>query len=314
MKLNSTPVERIDFCGYPVFVKRDDMLHPEFSGNKARKFRFFLDNDFPYVRRLISFGSPQSNALYSLSALAKMKGWQFDYYVDHIADQVLKSTQGNFVGACINGANVINLSQVADRRERSCSAYIDDLVSKDDDSVLVIPEGGRCEYAQYGISQLGEEILIWMRAQQLNELWVFLPSGTGTTALYLASFFKKKGHSVHVMTCAAVGGSDYLKQQFSQLVSNTCFHPNVIEVPKKFHFGQLYRPFYEMWKRLNDTGIEFDLLYDPLGWIVLESYLLQNDLLQHKCQKKPSRPILYIHQGGLLGNASMLPRYQRKFG
>lgn len=304
MKLHSTPVERIDFCGHPIFVKRDDVSHPEFSGNKARKFRFFLDNDFPYVKRLISYGSAQSNALYSLSALAKMRGWQFDYYVDHIAEQVLKSTQGNFVAARLNGANIIDLSQQSDRDERSCSSYIDDVISKKDESTLVVPEGGRCEYAQYGISQLGEEILAWMHTKRLTELRVFLPSGTGTTAVYLASFFKKKGSPVDVITCAVVGGSTYLKQQFTDLISDPEHHPTVLETAKKFHFGKLYLPFYEMWQRLNETGIEFDLLYDPLGWIVLEDYLSQQTV---------SKPILYLHQGGLLGNASMLARYQRKF-
>jgi 1-aminocyclopropane-1-carboxylate deaminase/D-cysteine desulfhydrase-like pyridoxal-dependent ACC family enzyme len=48
--------------------------------------------------------------------------------------------------------------------------------------------------------------------------------------------------------------------------------------------------------------VEFDLLYDPLGWRVLLEHI---GLFES--------PVLYIHQGGVLGNKSMLPRYQRKF-
>ena len=62
-----------------------------------------------------------------------------------------------------------------------------------------------------------------------------------------------------------------------------------------------------MWNELmTQGGVEFDLLYDPLGWLTLLDYLDQ------VCLK--DWDILYIHQGGLLGNATMLPRYQRKFG
>jgi 1-aminocyclopropane-1-carboxylate deaminase/D-cysteine desulfhydrase-like pyridoxal-dependent ACC family enzyme len=49
-------------------------------------------------------------------------------------------------------------------------------------------------------------------------------------------------------------------------------------------------------------GIEFDLLYDPVGWLIL----LENPEIFQK-------PTLYIHQGGLIGNESMLARYQRKY-
>jgi 1-aminocyclopropane-1-carboxylate deaminase len=50
-------------------------------------------------------------------------------------------------------------------------------------------------------------------------------------------------------------------------------------------------------------GVEFDLLYDPHGWLTL----LENPEIF-------KMPILYIHQGGLIGNESMLARYIRKYG
>ncbi|OYY54700.1 MAG: 1-aminocyclopropane-1-carboxylate deaminase, partial [Sulfurovum sp. 28-43-6] len=50
------------------------------------------------------------------------------------------------------------------------------------------------------------------------------------------------------------------------------------------------------------TGVVFDLLYDPLGWRVV---------LKHP--ELFSKPLLYIHQGGVLGNESMLARYERKY-
>ena len=62
--------------------------------------------------------------------------------------------------------------------------------------------------------------------------------------------------------------------------------------------------FYEKTLRnILEAGIEFDLLYDPIGWQVVLDHL---DILGDK--------IIYIHQGGLIGNESMLLRYKRKYG
>lgn len=85
MNYINSPIEQITFNNQKYFIKRDDLLHPDFSGNKARKFYYFLKNDFPSIKKIISHGSAQSNAMYSLSVLAKLKGLKFDYYVDHIA-------------------------------------------------------------------------------------------------------------------------------------------------------------------------------------------------------------------------------------
>jgi 1-aminocyclopropane-1-carboxylate deaminase/D-cysteine desulfhydrase-like pyridoxal-dependent ACC family enzyme len=80
-------------------------------------------------------------------------------------------------------------------------------------------------------------------------------------------------------------------------------HPRILTPSKKRHFGKLYRESYNIWLELQDKmGIEFDLLYDPHGWLTL----LENPQIFEK-------PTLYIHQGGLIGNESMLARYQRKY-
>ena len=69
MQLNHSPITKHKFEGIEFFLKRDDMLHPQFSGNKARKFMYLLQNEQPQIKTLISYGSPQANSLYSLAAL-----------------------------------------------------------------------------------------------------------------------------------------------------------------------------------------------------------------------------------------------------
>jgi len=107
MIFHSSPVESIFFENQQFYLKRDDLLHPDFSGNKARKFHYFLQNDFPNITKVVSYGSAQSNAMYSLSVLAKMKGWEFEYTVDHVADYLKDNPHGNYKAAIDNGMQLI---------------------------------------------------------------------------------------------------------------------------------------------------------------------------------------------------------------
>ena len=288
MKLNSS-VETITFENHSFYVKRDDLLHSDFSGNKARKFYYYLQNDFPDIRKIVSYGSAQSNAMYSLSVLAKMRGWEFAYYVDHIADYLKDNPHGNYAGAIKNGMQ-IHVGRV--------------LLIPTNQNILFIEEGGRQKEAEYGIKLLAQEIVDWQKVNNIQELNIFLPSGTGTTALFLQkSFVGERTHRPTVFTCSCVGDSTYLKKQFSELESDEKHHPKILSLEKKHHFGKLYRENYKIWLKLQQqTGVVFDLLYDPLGWRTL---LAHPEVL--------NKPILYIHQGGLLGNESMLPRYERKY-
>lgn len=98
-----TPIENISIDGRSFYLKRDDFIHPDFSGNKARKLHYFLTHDFPNISKIISYGSAQSNAMYSLSVLAHMRGWEFEYFVDHIAEFLRDNPHGNYAKALENG-------------------------------------------------------------------------------------------------------------------------------------------------------------------------------------------------------------------
>ncbi len=283
MNLNS-PIEKYSFDGYSFYLKRDDLLHQDFSGNKARKFYYFLQNDFPNITKLVSYGSAQSNAMYTLSVLAKMKGWEFEYYVDHIAQYLKENPHGNYENALENGMHIIVGQDVPPLMDKN---------------TLLIEEGGRQKEAEFGIKVLAKEIIEWQKENDVDELNIFLPSGTGTTALFLQKYLP---HNT-VYTTACVGDEEYLKKQFSELESNEKYHPSILSLDKKHHFGKLYRENYKIWLKLQQqTGVVFDLLYDPLGW---------RTLIAHP--EVFSKPTLYIHQGGVLGNESMLPRYRRKY-
>ena len=287
IKLN-TPTEHTCFNDFDFYIKRDDLISEDFSGNKARKFYYYLVNDFPKVKKLVSYGSNQSNAMYSMSVLAKMRGWEFEYYCDHISSYLKENPNGNYKEALENGANIIDLQGLP-------RPFLE---TKGD--ILYIPEGGYIQEANFGIKLLADEITEWIKLQNDNNFKIFLPSGTGTTALFLQKYL-----SYPVYTCACVGDENYLKNEFFGLENDENLHPKILKTTKKYHFGKLYKNLYLLWLELNSkTMIEYDLLYDPIG---IETMINSRDVFGDS-------KVIYIHQGGLKGNVTMLERYRRKYG
>lgn len=298
MKISDSPVTQHQFEASTFFVKRDDLLHHQFSGNKARKFMSLLTGDYPHISKIIGYGSVQANSLYSLAALCAIKKWQLTFYVDHIPSYVKNKPTGNYLGALSLGANIVDMSQLKERNNRHPAEYINDTYSELPET-FIVPEGGRSPIAEEGVKELALEILNWKLLERRDDIVVALPSGTGTTALYLQKHLKKA--NIEVLTCACVGNKNYLIEQFNELDKSAPF-PTILGQEEKHHFGRLVKQEYQLWLDLNEqTQIEFDLLYDPFMWQCLRDWLPKN----------PNKTLLYIHQGGIFGNESMIGRYRR---
>ena len=288
--ITNSPIQNIIFQNQSFLIKRDDLLHTDFTGNKARKFYYYFKNDFPNIKTIVSHGSNQSNAMYSLSVLAKLKGWEFIYYTNHIPSFLKQNPQGNYKYAIKNGMKIIE-----DKEFDNSKLNIDN-------SQLFISEGGAIKEASFGLEILANEIREYQKENNIENLKVFLPSGTGTTALFVQKYLVEYSN-IEVLTCPCVGDSTYLKKQFLELEADEKYHPTIIETRKKYHFGKLYKDNYILWKELKkQTNIEFDLLYDPIG---IETFL--------NYKKDSSFTYLYIHQGGVIGNETMISRYLYKW-
>ena len=286
MTLTNSPIEQITLFNRNIYIKRDDLLHKDFSGNKARKFHYFLENDFPNIDTVVSFGSNQSNAMYSLSVLAKLKNWKFKYFINHLPSYLKEHPNGNYKYALLNGMELIVDEDFKTTKYEPKT------------NELFIEEGGAVREASFGIEQLANEIKEWKKHNNIQNLKIFLPSGTGTTALFLQKFLDDI-----VFTTPCVGDSEYLLYQFSLLEKDSSLYPTILNPKKKYHFGKLYKEHFILWNEIKkSTNIEFDLLYDPIGFSTLEEHL---DTFKEF-------EILYIHQGGLLGNETMIERYERK--
>ena len=150
--------------------------------------------------------------------------------------------------------------------------------------------------AQAGIEQLAHEIARWQHTEGIEQVQLVTPSGTGTTAFYLAQALPQS----NVLSTACVGDKAYLIRQMSRL-GTMPGNLHILETSKKYHFAKPYPELLAIYHELKTAGIEFDLLYACPMW---------HCLLQHV--ENTNGTILYIHSGGLMGNATMLDRYKHK--
>lgn len=278
-----SPISRIKLDGRNFYVKRDDLIDPFLAGNKYRKLYALLETPKEKYTRIVSYGGTQSNAMLAIAAMCKIKSWEFIYYTKPVSRAVYNAPNGNF-------GQAIKLGML--HKEISLEYYKDFISSlrvQNDEKTFLLDQGGADSLAKHGIEVLAQEI----RESDLKLRSLAIPSGTGTSALYLALSLPE----YQVYTTPSVGDAKYLREQMSVL---ECIPENLnILIPsKKYHFAKVYPEFFAMHNKLLSTGIEFDLLYAPLMWKTL--------------LEKVEEECLYIHSGGVSGNSSMLQRYEKK--
>lgn len=281
--MTSSSISKIFLNGRYFFVKRDDLIDPFLAGNKFRKLYALLETPNDTYTKVISYGGTQSNAMLAIAAMCNKKDWKFLYYSKPMSETLKKEKYGNFSESLKLGMEHVEIKHQYYRE------YIASLQINTDEKTLLIDQGGADTLAKIGLEVLAEEI----RDVDLGVYSLATPSGTGTTALYLALSLPE--YKIYTTPC--VGDSKYLREQMLAL------HPIpdnliILESSKKYHFAKPYPEFYTIYKQILDAGIEFDLLYAPLMFKVL---LEQVD-----------EEVLYIHSGGVSGNVSMLKRYEKK--
>lgn len=74
-------------------------------------------------------------------------------------------------------------------------------LSKGIEGTFFIEESGRQKEAEYGIKILAQEIMAWQKEKSIKALNIFLPSGTGTTALLFQKSLFTLHSSIYLRLC-----------------------------------------------------------------------------------------------------------------
>jgi len=278
-----SPISEIDVDGRRFYVKRDDLIDLFLAGNKYRKLYTLLQTPSNKFDTIISYGGTQSNAMLAIAAMCKDKSWKFVYYTKPLSETLKNEDCGNFYHAKNLGMHHVEI-------ELECYRdFITSLRFNLDEKTFIIDQGGAVLEAKKGLEVLAQEI----RSSSLHVKSLATPSGTGTTALYLALSLPE----YRVYTTPCIGDVSYLREQM-QALSKIPENLVILKPQKKYHFAKPYKEFLDIQQKLLASGVEFDLIYAPGMW---RAILEQTD-----------EEILYIHSGGVSGNESMINRYKQK--
>lgn len=164
---------RLPHCqarGVEVLLRRDDLLHPIYGGNKLFKLYFNLAQARQLGKtRLVSLGGPWSNHLHTLARMASEHGFA--------AKAIVRGERPAQLSATLLDAQRWGMElQFVSRRAYRAYAAGASLEIADDD--YFVPEGGANELGRLGCEWLGQAIAL---SASGNAAAICLPVGTGAT-------------------------------------------------------------------------------------------------------------------------------------
>lgn len=288
--LQKITLELLDEKGVELWVKRDDLIHEEISGNKWRKLKFnVLKAKSQNKKLIITLGGAYSNHIAATAALGYELGIK---------------TKGIIRGEELKGDNYM-LSQAKSfgmelefvsreyYRERHEQWFKKELLERHAESYF-IPEGGANYYGIQGCAEIIIEIPIEFDC-------IFTAAGTGTTAAGLATGLTD---AQMVYAVSALKG-EFLKREIEELLYSAFMERdfaselmNRVSVITDYHFGGYAKTTQVLIDFLGEfyhqTGIKLDPIYTgKMMFAIL-------DLIKMDSFEKGSK-IVALHTGGLQG-------------
>lgn len=182
-----------------LLIKRDDLIHPQISGNKWRKLKGWLEQAQDY-KGLMSCGGAYSNHLLALAALKRMSDFPLKVFIR--GDELNASSNQLLHYVHESGVEMKFVSRAKYREFRKQPPQ--------EEGWLWIPEGGKGEAAFSGLSELGAEL-----PENLD--YLFVACGTGTSLSGLLKFMKNAGRRTEVVGVACLPSKSWMANDVAQM-------------------------------------------------------------------------------------------------
>jgi 1-aminocyclopropane-1-carboxylate deaminase len=274
------------FNGIEVIIKRDDLTHPEISGNKWRKLKYNLkhciDNKYSGI---ISFGGAFSNHIYSLSAACDFL--KIPLVVIVRGEEV--NENNSTLGVLGKRGQIIEKVNRSEYRNREQSVTIKNVLLKYPNH-YVINEGGTNEIALLGVSEVVEEL----NEQDCPFNYLICSAGTGGTA---AGLYQALDLSQKLVVYPALKGS-WMETEIHKLLK-TKQTSEKLHMRNQYHFGGYGKGIQEMNNFINETVKETNLTLDPI-YTSKAFFGMMQDISNGFFPFGSS--LVFYHSGGLQGS------------
>ena len=286
----------VNFEGISLTIKREDMLHPEISGNKFRKLKYnILEAKKQKQTTLLTFGGAYSNHIAAVAAVGKVNGFKTIGIIrgDELAIDLKKTLKANHTLELAHQKGMqfqfVSREQYRTKQSTSFLTYLNNKFG----DFYSIPEGGTNNLAIKGC----EEILA-----NDDEVFDYVCTSVGTGGTISGLINSAKKHQKIIGFSSLKG--DFLNEEIKKITAN-----NNWELINNYHFGGYGKIKPELITFINQFKDKTDISLDPIYTGKMLFGIL--DMVKKGHFEKESK-ILAIHTGGLQGIIGMNEKLRLK--
>jgi len=278
-----------------LWLKRDDLIHPEVSGNKWRKLKYWWQA-FTASKKteLLTFGGAFSNHLAATAALGKYHGVATHALVR--GEEAMDNPTLRYCRDCGMQLQGISRRKYQIKEQPEFLSALQLALPQ----VMVVPEGGRGPLGARGCREILDEI-----PNRFD--YVALSAGTGTTAAGLLHH----PDGTPILVFPALKGGLFLRRAIGQLLLQ--MEPHFVTKKKwdilpDYHFGGYAKTNDILIDFINNMYQNYSLTLDPV-YTAKMMYGIVAEI--KKGTFAPGTKIVAIHSGGLQGIAGMNERLKK---
>lgn len=287
-------------CGAVLYIKRDDLIHPEVSGNKWRKLKYNFEKARLRGNRLIvTAGGAFSNHIAATAAAGQLFGFRTAGVIRG-EDADLNNPTLRFAQDC--GMEIVRISRAAYRTEGSHD--FSDMVKTRFGAHYYIPSGGANDLGAAGCGELLGELDF-----RPDAVWTACGTGTTLCGLGTANAARSEIFGVSVLK-----GGAFLKDTADRHLARTFGDPETeayvrekIHILTDHHFGGYAKSTPELIDFMREfyrtTGVKTDPIYTAKAAFGMARFAERHP-------PKKGEKWVFIHTGGMQG----LPPFEEKSG
>jgi 1-aminocyclopropane-1-carboxylate deaminase len=246
-----------------LYLKRDDLIHPDLNGNKWRKLKYNLEAArFTGASTLLTFGGAYSNNIRAVAAA----GRYFDFRTIGIIRGEEHLPLNDSLAYAENNGMLLKYMDRTTYRRKSELQVVEQLHGEYGEFYL-IPEGGSNSLALRGCVELVEEI-------EINFDVICCSCGTGGTLAGIAGALRADQQALGF---AVLKGASFLNDDVSAFQESTFGHATSNwSIEQGFHFGGYARKNDDLEKFISSFEARHGI---PLEW-VYEAKMMSDCLIQ----------------------------------
>jgi 1-aminocyclopropane-1-carboxylate deaminase len=302
LSYSQTPITRFkhpicEAAGVELLIKREDLNHPEISGNKWWKLKYNLEEaKRQECDTLLTFGGAYSNHIYATAAAASETGFRS---VGIIRGDDKSRENPTLTFAASRGMQLDFISR-EEYKQKDIESFRSLLTDKYP-TAFIIPEGGTNEFALKGVREFTDEYLNTTAFDYL-----ILPVGTGGT---ISGIIQKIHPAKTVLGVSVLKNGDFLRDVIGNLIGSTGSSFSRWEILTEYHYGgygKVTEPLMQLIFEMNGRhNLPLDPIYTGKAMGAVISKINEGYF-------PAGSTILFLHTGGLQGSKKFVSKFKAR--